>query len=521
MRKPVYIPIELSFNNPYECNLNIKKGDTLDVTFKIFDKSILKDLTGQTITLVLRKSNGGIVEKVITSSSVGTASVYLDDISTNCVGLVGGELTISDVNGQATTNTFTFNVRDAYATDIVNLSKDDITTLNQLQQAVKTGEEIMQRYEEAIVAIAGSGEQIAQLNSIRLEIASNRKNIIEENAEAVINIANLHAGNTLAEQNTAALDVQNDRTEVLLPQITTANNTADVNIADLDTKNQFAVDNIALTQSKIDEMHIIEATVITENVTASQNITLLDTKNATAVTNEGLLDSKNAEAVVNEGLLDTKNGTASQNISALDSKNAIAAQHEIDLDTKNALASTNEGLLDSKNAIAAQHEIDLDAKNALAAQNETDLDAKNLLASQNEALLDTKNQTAVDNQAILDTKTQDAIDATVDMVTKTDDAKATTTTLDALNVDSKATEQRLNDANTDAQQYIADIQGYNTSTIPADVDALKAEIVKARRTFADLDERVTEGEGSGGFYIGATLPALGDRKSGILYMKTL
>lgn len=438
MKKPVYIPIETLFDNTFECNLNVRKGDTLNITFKVFEKSVLKDLTGQTVTIILKKSNGTIVEKTITSfSSTGTFTVLFDSLATNVEGLVRGIIEISDENGQSTTNMFTYKVKESFATDIINAATQDIITLGQLQEIIRHAEEIIDRYQAAIDAVAGAGEQVAQLEAVKSFIENTLERLIEENAKALVNADTLDEKNQLAVNNTTLLNVQNDRAEDLLPQITSKNDTAAENIQLLDEKNNKASEHITTIEEKIVEMHNIETTVIQENETASQNIAELIKQNA----------------------------KAEINIAELDKRNALALEHETTLDDKISTADNKAGILDEKFAIA-------DDKTTLL-------------------------QSTIDNA----------------VQTKTD--------LDALNEDAKNTKAELDEANAFATEQIDIIKSFDASTTVQDVNDLKAEVHKARSTFSDLDARITEAEGSGGFFMNDTLPDISNRKSGILYMQIL
>ena len=438
MRKPVYIPIETLYNNTYECNLNIRQGDTLDVTFKVFEKSVLKDLTGQTVTIVLKKSNNTIVEKVVTSfPAIGALKVTFDELATNVKGLVRGIIEISDSNGQSTTNMFTYTVRESFVSDIIDLSTNDIITLSQLQQIIKHAEEIINRYQSAIDAVAGTGEQIAQLEAVKMFIESTLEQLIEENAKALINVQDLDDRNNTATSNIADLRTENSRAESLIQQLRDLNDQADTLIQTLTDKNLEASNNIQEIADKLVEMHAIEANIMRENEVALQNIINL------------------------------------QNESALSQQNLASLQGE------NATAVENQRLLDEKILDADKHLNDLDVLNE---------DAKNT-----HALLDNLNN----------------------------DAKSTHTDLDALNVDAKNTKVKLDEANAFATEQIDIIKSFDASTTVQDVNDLKAEVHKARSTFSDLDARITEAEGSGGFFMNDTLPDISNRKSGILYMQIL
>lgn len=369
MRKPVYIPIETLYNNTYECNLNIRQGDTLDVTFKVFEKSVLKDLAGQTVTIVLKKSNNTIVEKVVTSfPAIGTLKVTFDELATNVKGLVRGIIEISDFNGQSTTNMFTYTVRESFVSDIIDLSTNDIIILSQLQQIIKHAEEIIDRYQSAIDSVAGTGEQIAQLEAVKMFIENTLEQLIEENAKALINVQDLNDGNNAATSNIADLRTENSRAELLIQQLRDLNNQADTLIQTLTDKNLEAANNIQEITDKLVEMHAIEANIIRENEVALQNITRLTEQNPKAETNIRELDKKNALAL--------------QYATTLNEKIPIASDKASILNEKLAIADNKTTLLQSTIDNAVQTKTDLDALNEDAKNTKAELDEANAFATE-------------------------------------------------------------------------------------------------------------------------------------------
>lgn len=206
MLKTLYIPIDTTLSFEYECPLLIKKYDTLNLKIAVFDKGILKNLTGQTINLILRKSDGTNIEKSITSINLNIATITLDKQATAASGLVEGELQIVDSNGQSTTNTFTYNVSNSLATDIQIKSKDDINTLQDMRALIAT-------YKEEIQALGSSVQATEALINIKNYIDNNLAALTNKNATASANIDSLKTENNRADNNIPNLKNENDNAD--------------------------------------------------------------------------------------------------------------------------------------------------------------------------------------------------------------------------------------------------------------------------------------------------------------------
>jgi hypothetical protein len=291
--KTLYIPIDTTIYDTVECPKLVKRGDILRLQIKVFTDGVLRNLTGQNIDIILQKADGTLIENTIDIANIsnGVVTAILDVQATVVAGLVSGELQLSNESGQESTNTFTFEVNSSLADGVLEVSKEDINTLNQLRDLIATGETTIAEYETHILAIANSIEAVEALENIKSYIDINLANLQQENAEAVVNIANETTQNSQAVQNIADL--------------TEKNSTATSNISALDSKNSTASSNISSLDSK--------------NSTATSNISALDAKNSAASTNVANLDSKNATATSNISNLDLKNDRAETNIATLGS----------------------------------------------------------------------------------------------------------------------------------------------------------------------------------------------------------
>lgn len=123
MQKPINVKIDTTNDESVISYNNIRKGDTLLMTFKVFQGSQSLNLTGQTMHIVLQKPDGFAVEKIASSVTGNMFQVAFDVQATLAVGDVEGIVEISDVNGTDITNTFTFEVKKNPSSSIVINSK--------------------------------------------------------------------------------------------------------------------------------------------------------------------------------------------------------------------------------------------------------------------------------------------------------------------------------------------------------------------------------------------------------------
>jgi hypothetical protein len=132
MQKPISIDLDTTNDESVIQYENIRKGDTLLMTFNLFQGSVSLNLTGQSMHIVLQKSDGYAVEKIVNSVTGNNFQVAFDLQATLSVGDVIGIIEISDVNGTDISNTFTFEVKENPSSSIVINSKNEIETLSQI-----------------------------------------------------------------------------------------------------------------------------------------------------------------------------------------------------------------------------------------------------------------------------------------------------------------------------------------------------------------------------------------------------
>lgn len=211
MQKTLYIPIDTTLNYEFECPLLVKKYDTLKFKFAIFSLGILQDLNGQTVDLILYKKDGTTIQKTITNTTLNIATITLDKNASACIGEVLGEIVITDAGGQATSNSFKFNVSNSLTEDIEIKSKDDITTIEDMRALIAT-------YKNEISAIGESIQAVEALNNITTYIDFNLSELTSKNAIAVKNVTDLKKENDRADTNIPGLTNLNDTAEEKLQE---------------------------------------------------------------------------------------------------------------------------------------------------------------------------------------------------------------------------------------------------------------------------------------------------------------
>lgn len=258
---------------------------------KIFNNGLLVDLSGQSIDLILKKSDGTLIEKNVDASNIsnGVVVVQPKQQTTLVEGLVSGELQIYTSDTLTSTNTFTFNVDASLADDVLEVSKDDIQVLADLRNLINSGQITLDKYKECVLAIGNSVDAIEALANIKAYINTNLPQLQSENAKAAVNIESETAQNTQATKN--------------ISDLTAVNNVASSNISSLNSKNSTATSNISALDSK--------------NSVASSNINNLATQNTNATNNISSLSSKNTTATGNISNLDTENLRAESNVESL------------------------------------------------------------------------------------------------------------------------------------------------------------------------------------------------------------
>jgi hypothetical protein len=146
MLKPISLNIDTKINQTVECYSSISKGDTLSITFKIFQNSASLDLTNQKVYVILLKPDGNVIENVITGITGNTFIAEFDQQATLAEGDVFGDVMLIDSKGQSTSNMFVFGVGKSLYSSILDSSASQIQTLLDLEKILKAsiGNEVIE-----------------------------------------------------------------------------------------------------------------------------------------------------------------------------------------------------------------------------------------------------------------------------------------------------------------------------------------------------------------------------------------
>jgi hypothetical protein len=131
MIQPILISIDTTIPQIVENETEISKGDTLKITFRMYQNSVALDLTGQTVHVILRKEDGNNVENIIAGIYGNEFTTEFSQQATLCEGKVIGEIQLITPNENDTciSNKFTFEVGETFADDVLEKSADAIQTL--------------------------------------------------------------------------------------------------------------------------------------------------------------------------------------------------------------------------------------------------------------------------------------------------------------------------------------------------------------------------------------------------------
>lgn len=201
MRKPILIKLDTVTNLSEALYSNIVYSDTLQIKFSLFENSVGLNLSGQTITLIIKKPNGHGIEKNITGITGNTFTINLDEQATCIYGDVEGELILIDSNGTSISNRFSYYVKKGLQDGLIN-STDDVQTLVSLRQLIADAQNTLDKYKDTVFEIAGTTDALQALINIREYIDTHLEELTKQNADAVINIGKLESSKAGADKST-------------------------------------------------------------------------------------------------------------------------------------------------------------------------------------------------------------------------------------------------------------------------------------------------------------------------------
>jgi len=342
MQKTLYIPIDTTIQNTIECDKLIKRGDTLTLQIKVFTNGVLADLTGQTIDLILRKSDNTLIEKTITSVANGVITCALTEQATLVKGIVSGEVQIYDTTTHLATNTFTFIVVESIADDVLAASSNEIETLIDLKSVIDINNLIISQYVANITAIAGTTSSVEALVNIKAYIDNNLIALQQANATATANIATETTKNTEATNNIANLTTLNNTASTLKTGLDADISTGNMLKTNLEADLASGSTLKTNLESDLATGNTLKINIDAENVRAENNIAAMQGfGDVTALTQNVTNLKSEVEAA--------RNGEASLD-NRLDKSDLIVAGHTTQLSEKASLyiAETLPAIADRK-----------------------------------------------------------------------------------------------------------------------------------------------------------------------------
>lgn len=219
--KNVLLMIDTVIENTVDVNKLICIGDTINLQAKLYENGVAKNLTGESVTLIIKKSDGTLVENSLLTSGNNEINKILSDQVTTFPGKLEGQLTVTNQLGQrCSTNIFTMEVKNIVGTAKLPTSESDIQSLIDLTNLITQANNAIKIYGDSADAIAGTKDAIEALQAIQEYYNTNNHlltqniasaisvngNLIDKTSEANTTITNLTNQNNKAKENIEALE---------------------------------------------------------------------------------------------------------------------------------------------------------------------------------------------------------------------------------------------------------------------------------------------------------------------------
>ncbi|MEA5268725.1 BppU family phage baseplate upper protein [Clostridium perfringens] len=153
-----------TINGLYKPEGTIKQLDSVFFNIEVTEEGEKKDLTGQTIKLFARKSDGKMVEQSsgisITNAEQGKLTIDLLNAAVQAPGYVYFELEISDSNGIISTADFVYKVMPKVGSDEAIESTNEVSTLKEIE-----------------VYVAQAKQEIKEFKALQIEMLKTNKTI--------------------------------------------------------------------------------------------------------------------------------------------------------------------------------------------------------------------------------------------------------------------------------------------------------------------------------------------------------
>lgn len=165
----------------------IKQLDSVLFNIEVTEEGEKKDLTGQTIKLFARKSDGKMVEQSsgisITNAEQGELTIDLLNAAVQTPGYVYFELEISDSNGIISTADFVYRVIPKVGSDEAIESTNEVATLKEIEIYVAQAKVELQRFKELQTEMLRTNEIINSNEEGR--VSAEEKRVNSENKRAL------------------------------------------------------------------------------------------------------------------------------------------------------------------------------------------------------------------------------------------------------------------------------------------------------------------------------------------------
>ncbi|MDU2284113.1 BppU family phage baseplate upper protein [Clostridium sp.] len=167
-----------TINGLYKPEGTIKQLDSVFFNIEVTEEGEKKDLTGQTIKLFARKSDGKMVEQSsgisITNAEQGELTIDLLNAAVQAPGYVYFELEISDSNGIISTADFVYKVMPKVGSDEAIESTNEVSTLKKVEAYVARAKIELQNFKELQTNMLKTNKTINDQEELRVEAESLR-----------------------------------------------------------------------------------------------------------------------------------------------------------------------------------------------------------------------------------------------------------------------------------------------------------------------------------------------------------
>lgn len=177
-----------TINGLYKPEGTIKQLDSVFFNIEVTEEGEKKDLTGQTIKLFARKSDGKMVEQSsgisITNAEQGELTIDLLNAAVQAPGYVYFELEISDSNGIISTADFVYKVMPKVGSDEAIESTNEVSTLKEIEVYVAQAKQEIKEFKKLQSEMLKTNENININEESRIEAEYSRSAAENERVEA-------------------------------------------------------------------------------------------------------------------------------------------------------------------------------------------------------------------------------------------------------------------------------------------------------------------------------------------------